>query len=482
MTTLDYFPTPSVEGFLTSEAFISLICGPVGSTKTTSSLMKIPYHASRMAPCTDGIRRSRAIVIRNTREQLRDTTIPDFLKWFPDGVMGTYTKTEYKFVMQFDDVECEVLFRGLDDQNDVRRLLSLQASFGVLDEFREINPRIFEALQGRLGRYPDGMLVPNRPRWGVDKKGNPVQGCVTDDGKPNAHLWGATNPPDLDTFWEKFLSYPPANAKVFLQPSGLSPDADWIRHLPSDYYDNLAEGKSDDWVDVYIHAKFGKTLAGRPVFPSFRTDFHVAKEPLRHIKSNEKPLILGLDFGLSPAMTVNQIDMQGRFLTFADAVSEGMGISRFTNEKIKPLLAERFPGMPVMIIGDPAGAQRAQTDERSCFDILRSAGFRVVPARTNSVVARIAAVETLLARQIEGKAGHLIDPGCTHLIRAMRGGYRYKMKKSEEFEATPEKNDSSHVADAHQYACLHADNGALFGGTPAVTRRTVRVASMRGWT
>ena len=227
MNQLDYSPPKSVRDFLKDEAFISLIVGPVGSTKTTAAIMKIAYHAKRMAPCKDGIRRSRAIWIRNTREQLRDTSIPDFLKWYPDGMAGSFLKTEYKFILRFDDVECEVLFRGLDDSNDVRRLLSLQASFAVLDEFREINKDIFEALQGRLGRYPDGMLVPHRPEWGVDEKGNPIQGCVTDEGKSNKHVWGATNPPDLDTFWENFLSNPPDNAHCYFQPSGMSPEADW---------------------------------------------------------------------------------------------------------------------------------------------------------------------------------------------------------------------------------------------------------------
>ena len=482
MSNLTYEPPLSASGFLTSTSFISLICGPVGSTKTTASLMKVAYHAKQMAACRDGIRRSRAIVIRNTREQLRDTTIPDFLKWYPDGVAGTYLKTEYKFVLRFDDVECEVLFRGLDDSNDVRRLLSLQASFGVLDEFREINPSIFEALQGRLGRYPDGMMVPHRPQWGVDKKGNPIQGCVTDTGESNAHVWGATNPPDMDTFWENFLSAPPDNARVFFQPSGLAPEADWVKFLPQDYYENLAEGKSEDWIDVYINAKFGKSLSGKPVFPSFRADFHVAKEPLRYIRSGEKPLLLGLDFGLSPAMTVNQIDMHGRMLTFASVTSEGMGISRFINEKMKPLLAERFPGHPVVVIGDPAGSQRAQTDEKSCFDILKTEGFRTIPARTNSIVARIAAVERQLARQVEGGPGHLIDPGCVDLIRALRGGYRYKVKKTGEMEDHPEKNHHSHVADAHQYACLHADGGGMFGQDFRPQRREIRRVAAGGWT
>ena len=162
----------SLDEFFYSEKFISLAVGPVGSTKTTAGIMKIVHHAAMM---------------------------------------------------------CEVLFRGLDDANDVRRLLSLQASFIIFDEFREIHPDIYNAAQGRVGRYPDKMM-------------NGV-GCKTDDGRANAHLWGMTNPPDMDTFWETLLTEPPDNVHVTIQPSGLSPEADWTQFLPDDYYDNLAQGR-----------------------------------------------------------------------------------------------------------------------------------------------------------------------------------------------------------------------------------------------
>lgn len=443
MSGLSYSPPPSVEPFLKSEAFVSLIVGPVGSTKTTAGIMKIAYHASQMAPCRDGIRRSRAIWVRNTREQLRDTSIPDVLRWYPDGVAGVFEKTNYKFVLRFDDVECEILFRGLDDSNDVRRLLSLQASFGILDEFREINPDVFNALQGRLGRYPS-------------KLDNSV-GCVTDDGRPNAHVWGMTNPPDMDTFWEQYLSDPPKNAECFFQPSGLSPEADWVDFLPQDYYANLAEGKSEDWIDVYINAKFGKSLSGKAVFRAFDSDIHVAESELQYIKLSTHPLIIGMDFGLTPACTISQVDPQGRFLTYDCLTSDGMGTLRFCREKLKPLLTNKYPGMNILIIGDPAGQQRAQTDERSVFDILRQEGFRVIPAKTNSIVARINAVDKLLTRMVDGKPGMLIDPGCRELINALRGGYRYKIKTNGEVDDKPEKNAYSHIADAFQYACLHAD-------------------------
>jgi hypothetical protein len=459
---LTYTPPASARGFLTSDAFIALIVGPVGSTKTTAGIMKIAYHASQMARCRDGIRRSRAIWVRNTREQLRDTSIPDVLRWYPDGQAGTYLKSEYKFILRFDDVECEILFRGLDDSNDVRRLLSLQASFGILDEFREINPDIFNALQGRLGRYPS-------------KLDNGV-GCVTDDGRSNAHIWGMTNPPDMDTFWETYLSDPPANAECFFQPSGLSQEADWLEFLPDGYYENLAEGKSEDWVDVYINAKFGKSLSGQPVFRAFDRDIHVSNGPLNYIKLSQHPLIIGMDFGLTPACTISQVDPQGRFLTFADLTSEGMGTLRFCRERLKPLLSNKFPGMPVLIVGDPAGQQRAQTDERSVFDILKAEGFRVIPAKTNSVVARVNAVDKLLTTMVDGKPRHVIDPSCRHLINALRGGYRYKIKTNGQTDDKPEKNEYSHVADAHQYACLHAD-GNLTGDVYTPKAREVQKIS-----
>jgi hypothetical protein len=450
MANLVYTPPTSVVPFLTSDKFANFIVGPVGSTKTTAALIKIGYEAQRIKASPDGIRRSRVAVIRNTRQMLWDTTIPDFTKWYPDGEAGILEKTNSKFQLKFNDVECEVLFRGLDDANDVRRLLSLQLTFGVMDEFREINPDIYNALTGRLGRYPDKTM-------------NGVGAC-DDNGKQIHKVWGATNPPDMDTFWETTLNEPPNNMHVTIQPSGLSQEADWVQYLPDGYYENLCEGKSDDWIDVYVNGQFGKSLSGQPVFRAFDRDTHVAKQTLNHIKLQTHPLIIGMDFGLTPACTINQVDAQGRLLTFADLVSDGMGTLRFCREKLKPLLVNRFPGMNVLIVGDPAGQQRAQTDERSVFDILRAEGFRVISAKSNSVVARINAVDKMLTRSVDGKPAHLIDPCCTALISSLRGGYRYKIRQNGDRDDKPEKNHHSHIADAHQYACLHAD-GNVTGDT-----------------
>jgi hypothetical protein len=467
--TLTFTPVPSVTPFFLGERFIELIVGPVGSTKTTAAIMKIAYHAAQMAPCRDGVRRSKAVWVRNTREQLKDTSIPDFLRWFPDGLAGNFLRTDLKFLLRFGNVECEVSFRGLDDQNDVRRLLSLQTSFGIIDEFREISPAVFEALQGRVGRYPS-------------KLDNGV-GCVKDDGTENKHIWGASNPPDVDTPWETLLSDPPTNVGVYIQPSGMSPEADWLEYLPQDYYPNLMLGKSEDWIDVYIHAKFGKSLAGLPVYRTFRSEFHVAKSKLLPIRLSDRPLIIGMDFGLNPSATVNQLDLRGRFLTYDALTSDNMGIERFLNSKLKPLLASKYPGFPVLVVGDPAGQARAQTDERTCFEMVRASGLKAIPARTNVTAARIGAVEKFLNRQIDGGPGRLLCPeGARVLIQAYRGGYRYKLKKNGEAEDAPEKGTLSHIADADQYACLHADADQGGAYNARQQARPVLQVNAAGWT
>ena len=460
-----YAPPPSLEGFLASESFVSLVTGPVGSGKSSAAMLKIAYHAAQMRPQKDGIRRSRAVIVRNTAEMLRDATLPTFTTWFPDGVAGAYQKTNKQFVLRFDDVECLVLFRGLDDTDDVRRLLSLEVSFGVLDEFREIHPDIFNALQGRIGRYPS--------------RAN--GGCVKDDGSPNYHVWGASNAPDADSFWETYLSEPPKTAEVFKQPSAISAEADWRDNLVEGYYENLAEGKSQDWIDVYINNKFGRSLSGQPVFRSFDTETHVSKTALSVLSA---PVIIGVDAGLSPAAIFGQIDYSGRVVIHNTVIAESTGALRFIRERIKPLLANKFAGRSVLVVIDPAAFQRAQTDEKTVADMFKAEGFRVVPAKTNTISARLASVEQYLNRTVDGKSGIVFDPdGNLVLLAALRGKYRYKVNIKGETDDKPEKNHPfSDVADGLEYLCMHADGGAVFGAKRVTERKEVKRIVAAGWT
>ena len=375
-----------------------VLMGPVGSGKSVTCSFEVVRRATMQKPDAQGRRRSRAAIVRETARQLQDTTIKTFLDWFPPGQCGEYMRTTKTYFFRVGDVECEIMFRALDDADDVANLNSLELTFAWFNECRDIHPDIVDAMSKRIGRFPS----------------------AKDGGPTWFGMWGDTNPPTMDTWWyyqmEKLspvdgVSLNENGWDVFKQPSGRSPYAENLENLPDGYYDT--QGRSDEYVRVYIDGEYGLSLAGTPVYKYFKPDYHMAKAPLRAITNGVRPIVVGMDLGLTPAAAIGQQDPRGRALILAEAVSFDMGIQRFVRTVLKPLLFERFPGAPVLIVTDPAGVQRAQTDERSAVDIIKAEGFRVISARTNSISARVNAVDDFLMRQVDGDPAFLMDPSCT---------------------------------------------------------------------
>jgi hypothetical protein len=777
------------------------------SGKSVTCCFEVVRRASMQAPGKDGKRRTRCAVVRETARQLQDTTMKTWLDWFPDGVCGRLMKTTKTYYLSVGDVECEVMFRALDDADDVANLNSLELTFAWFNECRDIHPDIVDAMSKRIGRFPSSK-----------------------DGGPTWFgMWGDTNPPTMETWWYYQMEHldpkdgvsPNENKwAVYKQPSGRSALAENIDNLPDGYYDTT--GRSDEYIRVFIDGEYGLSSAGMPVYKYFRPDYHMAKERIRHIENGLRPVVIGVDAGLcysddtevltqdgwklfkdvdelrdrvatlnpetftmeytdinfkvakpykgelvhfrtqnmdfmvtpehrtpftfrdtpgrlvftsaedlagrttshrfiqvsghdwagvpysfaglseklsmqfmgwylsegctskygnsyrcaitqatypgivdkmlsdpewgrigikwhyahagkrvpvwrasgavfkelyeighakdkyiprnllngtkeglevfleayvlgdghvrtkvkknsgigrkcrnevtitstsiaimdglqevcakvgkcssvvhrgpsqsrmrdgriirntgiysltvkdikraeilpgsvsrvpydgmvyclnvpyhtlyvrrngrpcwngnTPAAVIGQMDARGRALILAECVSFDMGMQRFIRQLLKPLLAERFSGCPVLVVTDPAGMQRAQTDERSVVDIIRAEGFKVRPARTNTITARINAVDDYLMRQVDGDPAFLVDPSCVRLKAAMMGGYRYKPKGDNVID----KNDHSHVAEALQYLMLHISNS---GEAALVTqRREIKRVSSLGWT
>jgi hypothetical protein len=109
-------------------------------------------------------------------------------------------------------------------------------------------------------------------------------------------------------------------------------------------------------------------------------------------------------------------------------------------------------------------------------DIIKAEGFKVIPAKTNNVAARVNAVDEYLMRQIDGDSAFLVDPRCTQLKAAMMGGYRYRPKGDGDID----KNKHSHVAEALQYLMLHIGNASE--GYTLNQRREIKTVSALGWT
>ena len=457
---IDNTPPPTGQKFMESDAKMRVLMGPVGSGKSVTCSFEIVRRAAMQEPdANTGKRRTRAAIVRETARQLQDTTIKTFLDWFPPGVCGRYMRTTKTYFFEVGDVECEIMFRALDDADDVANLNSLELTFAWFNECRDIHPEIVDAMSKRIGRFPSSK-----------------------DGGPTWFgMWGDTNPPTMDTWWyymqegldPKDGVSPNNNGwAVFKQPSGRSPYAENIGNLPEGYYDT--QGRSEEYIRVFIDGQYGLSSNGQPVYQYFRPDYHMAGQTLKPILNGVRPLVVGVDLGLTPAAVIGQQDPRGRALVLDELVSFDMGIQRFVRTMLKPLLYERFAGAPVLIVVDPAGVQRAQTDERSAVDIIKAEGLRVIPAKTNKVSARINAVDDFLMRQVDGDPAFLLDPRCTQLKAAMMGGYRFDKNGG------IDKNKHSHVAEALQYLMLHIASAAE--GGHMIQRREIKPVASAGWT
>lgn len=471
-----------------TEAYVRVLAGPVGGGKSVTCVHELVRLACGQKPNAKGLRKTRAVIVRNTADQLALTTRKTVFDWLPPGEMGTWQAVNKTFVLKArlpDNtvVESEWLFIALDTPDDVRKALSLETTFLWGNEARELHQDVVDGLLGRLNRYPSM------------KDGGPTTSCALFD----------TNMPDEDTWWHDKMENPPSNWSIHIQPPAIikparyvelydedppevledkdggewvvNPGCDNYQHLPKVYYPNLIPGKTEDWLRVYLRSEYGRSLSGTPVYEkTFTFDFHVAKEPLKYVRGETYPIVIGVDFGRTPAAVFKQRDPRGRVLTLGELTSDNMGIETFINTKLNPYVANRFPGATFVVAPDPAGFAKQQLNEMSLVDVLKQAGYKCVKPPTNDPERRIQAVERLLNQQLEGKAMYLIDPSCEQLIRGFRYGYRYKIKKNGELEDRPDKNNFSHVHDSNQYADLILDmnvrGAALQQGRREIKRKT----------
>ena len=183
--------------------------------------------------------------------------------------------------------------------------------------------------------------------------------------------------------------------------------------------------------------------------------------PLLAVPQSVNPLVIGMDNGLQAAATIGQRDMRGRVNLLSECYvpkETTMGVETFLDRLLIPMLTSKFAGFSpknIVFILDPACFQRSQVDEKTIAMAVSKRGYVALKASTNDPERRVDAVEALLALQVDGQAGYLIDPSCTHLIDAMEWGYRYKKNAGGQMVLQAEKNHYSHLADAFQYACLH---------------------------
>jgi|DEB0MinimDraft_6_1074348.scaffolds.fasta_scaffold09358_2 hypothetical protein len=456
--------------------FVRIVRGPIGSGKTASCCVEIMRRALAQEPDKKGIRRSRWAVIRNTGPELKTTTIKTWLDWFPENTWGRFMwSPPYTHHIKRGRLDLEVIFLALDRPEDVKKLLSLELTGGYINEAREVPKAIFDGLTSRVRRFPS--MREGGPTW---------SGVIADTNSMSDDHWmaimaGWAPPPNGMTKRERDALVLPKSWSFYVQPPAMiarrddedrvigmeiNPEAENLMNLHDSYYPDLAAGKTADWMDVYVFNKIGRVVEGRPVYRDFDRSTHVASEPLAPFPGVD--ILVGVDFGLTPAAVFGQ-KIGRRWIVFRELVASDMGTVAFA-EELKAVMAE-YPDFRFRVTGDPSGDFRAQTDEKTPFMILKSAGIPAQPANSNDPVLRIDAVHGPLQRLVDGNPGLLIDPSCVTIIVGFEGGYQYKRIRvtGERYEDSPNKNQYSHPHDALQYLMLAGGEGKAITTGATVT-------------
>jgi hypothetical protein len=369
-------------------------------------------------------------------------------------------------------VDAEAWFLALDRPEDVAKIDSLELTGAWINEARHMPLRVVNAVKSRCRRYPP-----------MDRGGpKPWTGVIMD-----------TNSPDDGHWWYRYAEHAAwrvdsiAEEKLdrwefFAQPGGLiyQKDAKTGRPLFTEnlaaeniknlsgghqYYWGQVPGNDLAWVLAMVCSQYSTVFDGKPVYQGvWRDDFHMSQAPMEVYDG--LPILLGFDFGLSPACVMAQLGPHGQLRVLREYLCERGGIRQFAQEVIIPALRTHFPHSTYYGWGDPAGMAATQVDVTlTPIGELNALHIPTEPAPTNDFLARREAVCGFLSGVTDGQPRFILDPRCQSLRRGFNGGYHYARVRligvEDRYQERPAKNSYSHEADALQALCLGVQQGGM---------------------
>jgi hypothetical protein len=445
-----YLPSATGKLFHDSTKMVRAIKGPVGSGKSTICCNQLMLRAaSDLTLCKDGVRRYKALIIRNTYAELVSTTIETFMRWF--GCLGeiSYGRLiKYKAMIRDDKglIEFSALFIPLDKEKQVEKLGSLEVTDAYINEARglpgEKKSIIVTTIVDRCGRYPDKDTLQNPKAF-----------------KKNIYL--DTNPPDENHWlYNMFEVEKNDDCEIFHQPSGLikladgtyktNPDAENLEFLEEDYYVKGTFGKSEEHIRVQQMGHYGSYMEGDPIYPMYNDDLH-SVEKLDFIHGLE--VVLAGAFGCTPHVFFMQQDALGIVHVIKELYDDNSDVETFARDIVRPWIDKNLIGFSAISVGDPSGNARGNTALTALGILKRELSMKAVQAHSNIPATRIGAVQYFLGRLISGRPAYVISrTGCPRLRKGFIGGYCWKTVSGEK---VPNKdNIYSHGHDANQYGCL----------------------------
>lgn len=433
---------PISQAYLLSTSPISLITGPGGSAKTTTSIIKALLETQRIYPGADGVRRYVLGVWRQKYDNLWGATIPSWWKILPENLPGSkWTGSKPRAAEQiipFDDAWgraiLTVRFRAFGDSMDPEDLLGNEMTDAYLNEMSTLPEELFIALIDRVGRDP--------PRSVIRRSGR---------------IFGDSNAPDVMNYcYRDFYEDLKPGYALFRQPGGRDPGAENTAIMGREYWENSARLNAHRpwWVKRMVDARPGFTRDVDIVYDKFDDDVNV-KAGLEAFK--QLPVLVGIDGGFTPSAVYCQEMGDGQLRILGEVVIERGRMTELARAMLA-FEAQRFPGCEFADICDPAmcaGEDMEGADEKSDRQKLADKlGRDVVPAPTNEVAVRIGVVRDKIELNLgPGKPGVVLDRRCKCLRRGFNQTYHFRRTRGTNDLSNIEKTPDSHPHDALQYAC-----------------------------
>ncbi len=477
---LKYIPqSETLRRYHKGKAFMRVIIGPLGSAKTQSSMAEVWRRIHNQKPRQTGVdddgkpiieRISRWGVIRNTYSDLQNTTIKDWKEMFAgmqdrgamrfsEGSKGASPTAFFKYRRGDGTiVRSEVVFLAYDRPEDQRKARGLQVTGLWFNEVKELNHTVVTQLLGRIGRFPARADL-----------GDYWQGAIGDCNAPDSDHWlgrmalGTEDQAAIlenDEFEWEFFIQPGAVRKVG-NKWVINPNADNIHNLPKNYYQRqIAGAVNEAWIRVNLGNEFVLFVDGRPVHGDFNQVIH-APPDLELEPTPGRRLVVGIDFGRTPAAVVKQRQPRGNWYVLDELCTTNTGAKKF-GRALKRFLSERYEGYEIEFWGDPAGDDMAQTDDNTPIEMLWSEGIECMPAPTNDFETRITSLDQLLTELDAGEPRILISTRCSILIKGLAGAYQFariQTSQGDRYHDRPVKSPESHVCEALHYGLLGAGEG-----------------------
>lgn len=486
----DFNQYPTLLKMWQDDCHFKIVIGPTGSAKSSGVAVLAFYEALRQKPSSDGVRRTKTLIVRNTFAQLEANTIESW-RQILGGIVKFIGGNRPSGICKLPlpdgtSIEWKVQFLALESPNIDDDIVGLEVTNIVFEELMKMQDmqRVL-AVASRVGRYPSMKL----------------------GGATNIQCWGTANGPTKNHWTydvhigkhKKVLDEMSASIgrpfmKIYQQPSGLlrkpdgtydpNPLAENIHNLKlgyATYYQQLLRSQSE--IASYVMGEFADLVVGKVVYTQFRRDLHVQKHAdFINYWSKQGEIGATFDFGRTPVCLLYVRRRGGGITIFDEIAAEGSSIEALYDNHIQPLLKQQYPlAWITEATGDPAGDDRTQAVEASPYGVLRRKGVPIqFPAgvRKDALEPRIEAVRQRLTRLDDsGQPMLQITDNCPMLIEAIGSTYVFEQveHKPGVFRDVPTKTHKGFASDlgnALEYLALYTV-GDTVSKRPRAHRETV---------